>query len=387
MQGSIRARSPGHWELQVYVGINPATGKRKRHYETVRGSYPAAQKRLRKLLTELDDDVFVPVPRNMTLTNVLNSWLSGYARTNCSQRTYDGYESICRNYLIPNIGAMPLRAVTPAVIQDCYGKIGERLSRRTVNHTHRVLFEALKWAQQQGLIARNPASLTTVKVPRVITMRTLTPAELALLLRTATGSYYYPVIFTAVSSGLRQSELLGLRWRDIDLKLHTISVNRVLYKRGGVVEFKIPKTQNSRRRVDMAPKLAVFLKSYKEERQSIYKDMKKTITLDGLVFESVNFQPLHQATVGHAFADIAVKAGLPGVRFHDLRHTFASLMLLRGAAPKVISEALGHSSVAFTMDTYSHIIEGMQKDAIALLDDVLPDGVITPSSNNGNLTA
>jgi len=139
--------------------------------------------------------------------------------------------------------------------------------------------------------------------------------------------------------------------------------------------FKEPKTNHSRRRVAMTPKLALFLREYKAVRGLLYQQLGRELGLDDLVFTSVAGKPIDPGVVSHTFARIAMQVGLNGVRFHDLRHTFASLMLLRGAKPKVISEALGHSSVAFTMDTYSHIIEGMQEDAMALLDEVLPVGV------------
>ena len=115
-------------------------------------------------------------------------------------------------------------------------------------------------------------------------------------------------------------------------------------------------------------------KKYQVERERLYLELGKQLTLDDIVFTSVEGKPIDPCVLTHAFTRIAARAGLEGVRFHDLRHTFASLMLLRGAKPKVISEALGHSSVAFTMDVYSHIIEGMQSDAMALLDEVLPAG-------------
>jgi integrase len=135
----------------------------------------------------------------------------------------------------------------------------------------------------------------------------------------------------------------------------------------------------------MTPKLASFLREYRAERENLYWQLGKLLALDNLVFANIDGKPLDPSMLSHEFARIAKLASLDGVRFHDLRHTFASLMLLRGAKPKVISEALGHSSVAFTMDVYSHIIEGMQEDAMALLDEVLPAGV--SRKNNGNLTA
>jgi integrase len=145
----------------------------------------------------------------------------------------------------------------------------------------------------------------------------------------------------------------------------------------GVYQFKEPKTQHSRRHVAMTPKLALFLREYRAERERLYQQLGKQFALDTLVFASVEDKPLDPGVLTHNFCRLCKRAGLENVRFHDLRHTFASLMLLRGAKPKVISEALGHASVAFTMDTYSHIIEGMQEDAMALLDEVLPVGGVS----------
>ena len=167
----------------------------------------------------------------------------------------------------------------------------------------------------------------------------------------------------------------------------SISVSQVLYRRRGVCEFKEPKTRHSRRRVAMTPKLASFLREYKAERESVYWQLGKPLALDDLVFASIEGNSFDPSLLSHEFARLSKKAGLESVRFHDLRHTFASLMLLRGAKPKVISEALGHASVAFTMDVYSHIIEGMQEEAMALLDEVLPVGVNGAiKSFNANLT-
>jgi len=236
------------------------------------------------------------------------------------------------------------------------------------------LKESLKYAVRQGYLGRNPCDLVDPPKPRQKPMRTLTPEELKTLLETTSGNQFYPVIYTAVSTGLRQTELLGLRWRDIDLDLQSISVCQTLYKRRGGYEFKEPKTSHSKRRVSMTAKLAEYLRAYRGERESLSLHLGQLLKPDDLIFSSAEGKPINPGVLRHSFTRVVKRAGLQGVRFHDLRHTFASLMLLRGAKPKVISEALGHSSVAFTMDTYSHIIEGMQSDAMALLDEVLPPG-------------
>jgi integrase len=384
MRGHIRAKGKQSWQIQIYTGNGP-DGKPRRYFETVRGRKGDAQKRLNELLVSMEKGVSVPVGR-LTLAAHLHNWLDGYVRTNCSQRTAEGYQSIAEHHLIPALGHIQLKQLQPQAIQAYYGKAVGELTPRTVAKHHRLLSQALKYAVRQGYLGRNPCELVDPPSWKGKTMRTLTPGEVGIFLETAEGNYFYPVFYTAISSGLRQAELLGLRWRDVNLEPDTlsISVNRVLYKRRGVCEFKEPKTAHSRRRVEMTPKLALYLASYKAERKAFYRELSKSLTLDDLVFPSIEGKPLDPCVLSHNFTRIAERAGLENVRFHDLRHTFASLMFLRGAKPKVISEALGHASVAFTMDTYSHIIDGMQEEAMALLDEVLPDGV--SASNNAELT-
>jgi len=374
MRGHIRQKSKGSWQITIDTGTGP-DGERRRHFETVHSSRKSdAQKRLTELLASLDKGVYTP-PGRLTLAEHLHNWLEGYVKTNCSQRTLDGYQSIIERHLIPALGNTQLKHLHPQAIQAYYGKAVEKLSPRTVAKHHRLLSQALKYAIRQGYLGRNPCDLVDSPSWKGKPMRTLTPGEVEVLFDVAQDSFYYPVYYAAVSSGLRQAELLGLRWRDLDLDLLSISVSQVLYKRRGVCQFKEPKTAHSRRRVAMTPKLALFLRECRTEREAIYRELGKELTLDDLVFTYPDGRPLDPSILSHDFAAIAARAGLKGVRFHDLRHTFASLMLLRGAKPKVISEALGHSSVAFTMDVYSHIIEGMQSDAMALLDEVLPKGV------------
>jgi integrase len=370
MRGYIRQKSKNSWQIQIYTGIG-TDGKYHRHFETVRGRKGDAQRRLTELLTSLDKGIYTP-PGKLTVANLLEQWLDGYVKTNCAQRTLDGYQAIVKNHLIPVLGHILLRQLSAQTIQAYYGKACEKLSARTVHHQHRVLSEALKYAVKQGYLGRNPCELVDPPRPQKKTMRTLTPEELETLLEAASDNQFYPVIYTAVSSGLRRAELLALRWRDIDFDSQSILVSQTLYKGHGGCEFKEPKTSHSRRRVSMTPKLLAFLKEYKEERESLSLHLGRLLRPDDLVFANVEGKPIDPGVLSHSFARIVKKAGLENVRFHDLRHTFASLMLLRGAKPKVISEALGHASVAFTMDVYSHIIEGMQQDAMALLDGVLP---------------
>lgn len=382
MRGSIRKRGDS-WQIQIYTGAG-TDGKAQRYYETIHSNRKSdAQRRLSELLVSLEKGIPIPVGR-LTVAEHLHNWLEGYVKTNCSQRTLEGYQSIIEHHLIPALGQLQLKKLHTQAIQAYYGKACENLSARTVHHFHRVLSQSLKYAVRQGYLGRNPCEFVDAPSPRKKTMRTLTPAEVEILLDKARNNQHYPIIYTAVSTGLRQAELLGLRWRDIDLDMMSISVSQVLYKRQGLCLFKEPKTARSRRRVAMTPKLALYLKDYRAGKESIAWQFGKPLTLDSLVFSNVEGKPVNPSVLSHGFHQITRQAKLENVRFHDLRHTFASLMLLRGAKPKVISEALGHASVAFTMDVYSHIIEGMQSDAMALLDEILPPG---KSSNFQKITS
>ncbi len=380
MRGSIREKSKGSWQIQIYTGTDP-DGKPRRHFETVRGRKGDAQKRMTELLSSLDKGVYTP-PGRLTLGEHIRNWLEGYVKTNCGAMTLEGYQNIAEHHVIPALGQYQLKQLHPQLIQAYYAKACENLSARTVAKHHRLLSQALKYAVRQGYLGQNPCSLVDPPSWKGKTMRTLTPAEVELFLDAAKDSDFYPVYYFAVSSGLRQAEILGLRWRDLDLDLLGISVSQVLYKRRGIIEFKQPKTSHSRRRVAMTPKLALYLREYRAERESLYLQLGQILSLDSLVFAHVDGAPLDPSMLSHTFSKIAKQVGLHDAHFHTLRHSFASIMLLRGAKPKVISEALGHSSVAFTMDVYSHIIEGMQSDAMDLLDEVLPSGVIQKITPN-----
>lgn len=366
-EGNIKQRGKNSFRISFY-DVNG-----NRYSETVHGRETDASRRLRELLVNRDKGVLMPSGR-ITVADHLNNWLNGYIKTNTGLRTQDAVESIIRNHLIPNLGKLTLKQIPPQAIQSYYGKACEKLSSRSVHYHHRILKQAFNYAVRRGILGSNPCNLVDPPSPRGKSMRTLDITELEVLLDKAESNKFYPVIYTAVSTGLRQAELLGLRWRDIDLDLMSISVNQVLYKRRGVFKFNPPKTAHSRRHVSMTPKLALYLRKYKQEREALYREIGIELTLDSLVFCNISGKSVDPSSLTHTFQKIVKQAGLENVRFHDLRHTFASLMLLRGVHPKIVSEALGHASVAFTMDIYSHIIKGMQSDAMALLNDVIPSG-------------
>jgi integrase len=381
MTGSITKQGKNSWRITVELGTN-SEGKRLRQYSTTRGRKKDAQDKLNELIGNANKGM-IPSSGKTTLADYLKNWLDTDVRANCAPRTVESYESTIERHLIPGLGHYRLRELHPEAIEGYYARARKDLSSRSVHYHHRILKHALKHAVEKGYLGRNPCDLVAHLKYTKKEMRTMEPPEVNMLLIATLTSQFYPVVYCALNTGLRQGELLGLRWRDIDFEAKdekghprpSISVCRALYKRQGVCEFREPKTKHSRRSIPMTQNLAAYLREYREGRESLSLHLGRLLKLDDLVFSNVEGEPLDPSVLSHTFQRIVKKAGLENVRFHDLRHTFASLMLSQHAAPKVISEILGHASVAFTMDTYSHIIPGMKEEAMALLDEVLPPGV------------
>ncbi|MGD0856105.1 MAG: site-specific integrase [Dehalococcoidia bacterium] len=373
MRGHVKQRSKGSWSIVIDIGKDPATGKRRQQWYTVKGTKREADSKMRELLETKEKGTYIH-PNKLTLSDWLDKWLEGYVKINCSVRTFDAYQSIVKIHLKPSLGSIPLTQLKPQQIQDYYSKICQEkggLSASSVLHVHRILFQALKYAMRQGVLVQNAADLVDPPRVRKPKMRTLIPTEIARLFEVTKDGPYHAIYFTAINTGLRQAELLGLRWRDVDLDLASLSVNQVLYKRRGICIFKEPKSEHSRRRLDLAPSLAIYLRKYRSQRQAEYIVTGAPLTDDDLVFGNTEGKPTDPSTLTHQLSKALKRAGLPHVRFHDLRHSFASLMLMAGIHPKIVSEMLGHASVTLTLDTYSHVIGGLQKAAICRLDDML----------------
>ena len=381
--GNIR-RSGRGWLITIYTGRKTETGKPERQYRSISGSKTDAQRELRTMLAKVDKGI-LPASKH-TVKALLGEWLDTYVLTNCSERTYLGYKGIINRHIAPALGHVKLKDLRPATIQGFYGqslqKVNERnhqtLKARTVLRMHRVLSQGLRWAVRQGYLSTNPASRDHVDPPKAKRYigRTLNQGEVAMLLEAAKDSYYYPVIYMAISTGLRRNELLALQWRDIDILSMTISVNHSLYKGNGKIELREPKSENSRRQVAMTPQLANYLNEYRAERELRYCMMGRILSLDDFVFGDPAGQPIDPSVLSHNFGRIVKKAGLC-VRFHDLRHSCATLMLGAGVHPKIVQEMLGHSSIQITLDTYSHTVPGMQRAAAEQLGSLLPSGVVS----------
>ncbi len=384
MKGSIRQRSKGSWEICIDTGRDPATGRRLRHFESLRGTKKVAQQRMHELLYTLEQGAYVR-PSRLTVAQFLGEWLRDYVELNCSPRTKASYEMIIRRHLIPELGSIPLSQLEPRHLQASYSRQRERgrvdgkgqLSPQTVRYCHSLLSEALGYAVKMGLLSRNVAQATEAPRADNKVMPTLAPEDVPRFLETAQDSPYYTLFYLLLHTGLRRGEALALRWKSIDFGLVSLGVSAYLsvtettYKLDGTCIIKEPKTSKSRRRIALPPSLGLVLRQHRDEQEAQRALLGKPLTAGDFVFAHPDGSPLDPSTVSHTFNKIIRKAGLPHIRLHDLRHTHASLLLQAGVHIKVVQERLGHSSIRVTLDTYSHVIGGLQEVAAQRFDDLL----------------
>ncbi|ACZ62560.1 tyrosine-type recombinase/integrase [Dehalococcoides mccartyi] len=375
MRGHIKKRANGTWSIVVYMGRDPKTGKKIYQWQTVKGTKSHAEKELAALINRKNNGSFVK-PTKTTVGTFLESWLETYASCNTAPRTFERYSQIVRLHLTPNLGRIELTQLRPEHIQAYYSKAlsggrvsGGGLSAQTVKHHHRVLSEALNHAVKWGLLARNVAMAVDPPRPEKREMHTIAPEDMSVLFEEAakmeknSGLPYELIFMTALHTGMRRGEILALRWSDIDLAKSKIYVRCSLQcLKNGEIIIREPKTPGSRRLVSMTPSLLEKLIIHKESSSANMILQGKTLQGDSLVFAHFDGTPINPNTVSPAFAKIAKRAGL-NLRLHDLRHSHATLMLTAGVHPKIVSERLGHSTVAFTLDTYSHVIPGLQDAA------------------------
>ncbi len=385
-RGNLRERSKGSWTITVSLGREPLTNKQKQRYETFRGDRRAAEKRLTEILGEVDKGIVI-TPSKETLGDFLERWSENVARPSVRRRTWEDYDRIVSRRLIPDLGHIPLKQLQPQDIESYYARLAKNgrvdgkaggLSPRSVLHIHRVLTKALRYAMKNGMIARNVALLVeNIGKPHQKEMNVLDAQGVKKLLEAAQGSEYYPILRLALLTGMRRSEILGLRWKDVDLSLGHIAVIQALHVlRGGQIVYESPKSAKSRRQIALSPVAVLVLKAHLEKQQALWQQFGLPLTPDCLVFsfpesERPEGKPILPNTLTHAYIKIARKAGLGGVRLHDLRHSHATLMLQAKVHPKIVQERLGHSSISITLDTYSHVVPGLQEAAALALDKVL----------------
>lgn len=360
-EGSIYQRRNGRWVAQIRID-----GKRiAKTFHT--------QKECQAWIRQMRDQIETGLNwtgSKISVGDYLNQWLQDIEGS-IKPKTVRQYEGIVRNHLKPYLGKIRLQELQPYQIQQTYSKLKDQgHSQRNIQLVHGVIRRALGMAERQGLIGRNPVK--AVLPPKVVAkeMKFLTDNQARQLLISAQGDRYETLYHLAITTGLRQGELIGLKWIDVDWAANTINVRRQLQpKRGGGYSFEEPKTKAGKRIVQLGEGsmrlLAKHRKSQDVERLSEgWQD-------HGMIFPSRVGTPTGQRNLYRYFKRLLQKAGLPDIRFHDLRHTAATLMLMNGIPLIVVSRRLGHSKPSVTLDIYGHYLPGMQEQAAILMDELV----------------
>jgi integrase len=370
MRNGIRKRSKNSYEVFISQGKDPITGKYDYTWVTVRGTKKDAEKRRTELLHQLDTGTFIK-PSRTTFAEYLERWLKDYVKPELSPRSCERYAGIIKKYFIPEMGDIFLTQLKPEHIQKHIRIIRDQgLKPETIKFHHAVIHKALQTAVKWGLLYRNAADGVDAPKKGHTARPTWDDSEVRQFLDTAKNSVYYALFHTALFTGMRRSELLGLKWADVELgKIH---VCRSLHHlKDGTYVFTPPKSDKGNRGIDLGPESVLVLADHKERQQAIRTMLGETLGKDDLVFSTPQGAPLRPNTITRAWGILAAKAGVTPIRLHDARHTHASLMLKQGIHPKIVQERLGHATIAMTLDIYSHVAKGLQEAAARSFDALI----------------
>jgi integrase len=364
--GQIIRRGPSTWLVRIYVGRDPETGKRQYIGKTIQGGLRAAQAHLNRMLAERDLGRNIRSSRQ-TLDQYLDHWLEISAKPRLRAKSFRDYTGLLARYVRPRLGARPLGELMPAEIQTLYSELLNRpLSARTIRYTHAVLFSALRQAVRWKLLLSNPAE--DVDLPREQRRRfTIFDVEQAKQFISAIAGHKYEALFAlAMTTGMRPSEYLALTWSDFDLGRGAVGISKTLEWRKGGWRFEDTKRERSRRLVKLQNWVVALLRNLEEAARAAEAGF------GDLVFTADRGGPIRESKlVAHHFKPLLRSADLPNIRLYDLRHTAATLGLAAGVSPKIVSEQLGHASVAFTLEVYSHVLPHMQDTAVMQVEALL----------------
>jgi integrase len=366
-EGSISRRKDGRWEAK-YTAHTADGPKRRALYGKTR---KAAADKLAKVLADRAGGYTFDT-ENMTVGEYLDRWLKDTDRGSVRTSTYERHEQIVRLHLKPALGRVKLSKLTPSHVQGLYrDKLDSGLSPATVQKIHAVLHKALVQALRWNMIPRNATDAVKAPRPAPEEMHPLSPVEARKLIEAVRGDKLEALYVLAVHTGMRQGELLALKWEDVDLNEEVIRIRHTLVRSGGRISIGEPKTKGSRRTVHLTDAAAEALKTHLEQQLEEIERLGDLYRDHGLVFTSQVGTLINPSNLRRrSFAPLLQRAGLPQIRFHDLRHTCATLLLSRNVHPKYVQELLGHATVAITLDTYSHMIPGMGNHTARAMEDV-----------------
>jgi integrase len=365
-EGSIYRDKDGSWRAALTLG--PEQGGGRNYF---RGATRQEVQRKLAVAKRAQDEGLPQLEGRQTVEQYLTSWLFEIKPT-IDYGTWRRHEEFTRLHIVPFMGPMRMAQVTPQQVQALYAnRLAAGLSSTTVHHIHRTLHKAFKDAERLRIVARNVTKL--VNVPRMAEteIHPLSAEEARQLLAITRGERLFALYALALSSGMRESELLGLQWSEVDFDRNLVRVRWQLQREDGHWVWKPPKTRRSRRQISLAVAAMQVLRSHRDARDKERATLGPLWEEHELVFCTRHGRPLSARNVLRRYKELLKKGDLPDIRFHDLRHTAATLLLAGKVNPKVVSEMLGHASVAITLDIYSHVLPDMQQDAAVTLERIL----------------
>jgi integrase len=366
-EGAICQCADGRWVAVLDLGT--VAGKRRRKSLYGKTQREVVEK-LRAAQRDQADGLTV-APERMIVRDYLERWLADAARPSVRPVTFAAYRSVVRARVLPTLGNRKLKQVTPLDLQELYRHLQEGgLAARSVAQTHRVLHIALAQAVRWQILPRNPADGVAAPRYRKREFSVLTMDQAAHFLDTTRDHPQHALYVVALTTGMRQCELLGLRWADVDLDAGRLRVCRAL-QRGNPPMFTEPKTPRSHRTILLSQRAVAALRSHRTRQLAHRLRVASQWEDYDLVFPNAYGRPQSPRKVLRVFQTALRHTGLPVLRFHDLRHTAATLLLTQGVHPKVVSEMLGHASIALTLDTYSHLVPVLHEQAAGAMDRML----------------
>jgi integrase len=367
-EGSLYQRDKDKlWIGSITIMVN---GETKR--PTVSGKTQAIVREKLKRLKNEQDQGHIAVGKGQTVTQYLQKWLSDAVEHSVKPRTYESYALNVRR-VAPHIGRIRLKDLSAEHIQGLYGALLKGgLSARSVEQTHAVLHSALKQATRWGLTPRNPTDFVSVPRPERKEMATLTVEQVRVLFESTATDRLHALWVLLATTGLRSGEALGLTWDDIDWEANRLYVRRSLQRqKGNGLVFVSPKTYRSNRPVHLFSATITELRQHRV-RQKAENLAAGRPSNEGLIFTNTRGERLDPGNVLESFQRRLKNAGLPKRRVHDLRHSVATHLMAQGTNPKVVQELLGHSTIAITLQTYSHVAESLHEAAMEKMDVFFP---------------